>query len=687
MATPSSDPSRQHRSSTIEGIEGLRGISVLAVLFYHLNPRLIPGGFVGVDIFFVISGFVVALATSGVSAGNFLALATAFYRRRFVRILPASLIFLVIVQFLAVLFIPTVNRLVDGDRTAAAAAVGASNFVLWWWSADYFSPGPELNPFTHTWSLAVEEQFYLAFPVFVWLIWRAGAGLRRVGLAALGLAIAASIVAAALLTKGLPTFAFYMLPTRFWELGLGVLLFVVIGRGMALADRTLVALQAIGAAFLIAALALTDPMRVPFPDGLLSVIAALALITVSASGPETLVARLLGGTWLRYFGRISYSLYLWHWAVLVLMRWTVGLDGPLYKVLAMGLSWLAADASYRFIESPVRRSAAIARLSNVKVVLAGLFAMALTMGLIVGSVMLRSSITLSVTGNRDDWLPYQQNTAGSCRVEEVSVLLAGGHLSQYSRRGCARPVDTRRLFVVGDSHAMVYQRLFGNLSLRNGVASFVYTESGCAEFPATYNAAREAHCQGFLGGAMADVEKRAAKGDWLFLPGMRVARLCTLDAEICQALPNREYDRAALARERARLKPLLDRGVRVVFEAPKPVFPFLAMRCADWFNRDNPACHAARIRRDLQFQNRAHAMDLISRLHAIDPRIELWDSFPLLCDQPVCQPFRNGRPLFVDTDHVSGYANDLLTPPFEKVLGLGTNRGGEDKFAPAKTQN
>lgn len=245
-----------------------------------------------------------------------------------------------------------------------------------------------------------------------------------------------------------------------------------------------------------------------------------------------------------------------------------------------------------------------------------------------------------------------------------------------------RAGDSRKLFALGDSHLMVYQRMLGNVALRNGVTSYVYTESGCAEFPSLVNAGREPHCKVFRDAALADIVARAQNGDWLFLPGLRSARICnseTPDTVICGPTANRTYDDAALAAELARLRPLLDRGVRVIFEAPKPLFPYDPMRCADWFNKDNPACRVTLATLDQQLQNRGHAMSLFARIRAADPRIELWDAFSLLCNQPVCQPMREGRPLFVDTDHVSGYANDLLTAPFEQVLGLGVKSADPSK--------
>jgi peptidoglycan/LPS O-acetylase OafA/YrhL len=656
----------------IAGIEGLRGISVLAVVLYHLDERLLPGGFVGVDIFFVISGFVVALATSTVQAGSIWKLTSTFYRRRFLRILPAALVFLLVTQLLAVLFIPTVNRLVDGDRTAAAAAFGMSNLVLWWWASDYFSAGPELNPFTHTWSLAVEEQFYLTFPFFFWLIWRGSDRLRGKGLWLLGLVALASIIAAMLLTQSKPTLAFYLLPTRFWEMAAGVLLFAWIGRGRAIAGGTMIALQGIGLASLIAALVFSDPARMPFPDAMMAVVAALALICVSTRGTGTPLERLLGQGWLRYFGRISYSLYLWHWGVLVLMRWTLGLDTLGLKLAAFLASWVLAHASWRWIERPARASGWVNRRTDGAVVLLGLSGMAIVAAAVVGSVVVRSQLTLSVTGDRGAWLAYMQQERGACRVATSTEGLAqGGGLSVYTAHGCPARSDHRKLFVVGDSHAMVYQRMFGTVALDHGVEAHVYTNSGCAVFPGTANRPEhEQACERFVRGALAQVGGQARRGDWVFLPGLRSARLCPPDAGSCSLSADRAYDGAQIRFEAARLGELIDRGVRVIIEAPKPVFPVQPMRCSDWFNRMNRACSAPMPTQDEARAHRAHAMLLLARLRQVEPRIEEWDSFPLLCNTPVCSPWRNGQPLFTDTDHVSAYGNDLLTEPFERELGL-----------------
>jgi peptidoglycan/LPS O-acetylase OafA/YrhL len=152
-------------------IDGLRAVAVLSVIIYHLNPTLLPGGFVGVDIFFVISGFVVSYSISEFAPLGTWRSLTRFYARRFARIMPALLVCLLITLLLSALFIPDAYLSHANYETGLRAFVGLSNVKLAQISGDYFSPISSFNPFTHTWSLGVEEQFYLFFPI-LFLVWQ-----------------------------------------------------------------------------------------------------------------------------------------------------------------------------------------------------------------------------------------------------------------------------------------------------------------------------------------------------------------------------------------------------------------------------------------------------------------------------------------------------------------------------------
>src|SRR5690625_4326037 len=156
----------------VPAIDGLRAIAVLAVLIYHLDAAFLPGGFAGVDVFFVISGYVVArslVSRSGESFGQFL---MGFYSRRIRRIVPALILCLLVTALFTVLFIPDSWLSSTTHQVGLYAFFGLSNFALVWFQDDYFSPRAEFNPFVHTWSLGVEEQFYFVFPLLIFLWFR-----------------------------------------------------------------------------------------------------------------------------------------------------------------------------------------------------------------------------------------------------------------------------------------------------------------------------------------------------------------------------------------------------------------------------------------------------------------------------------------------------------------------------------
>jgi peptidoglycan/LPS O-acetylase OafA/YrhL len=220
-----------HKQPYFLGIDGLRAIAVLAVMAFHLDNQWLPGGFIGVDVFFVISGFVVTASVVNLRPASLGAFVTFFYARRMVRILPALVACLLLAALASTLFIPQAWLSDSNHKSALAAFFGISNFVLAGSSGDYFSPKAEFNPFTHTWSLAVEEQFYLVFPPLLlsWLNART-AGRKNAITWAIAALSAASLAFCAWQTAHQPTQAFYMLPARFWELSCGVLLMITLPR-------------------------------------------------------------------------------------------------------------------------------------------------------------------------------------------------------------------------------------------------------------------------------------------------------------------------------------------------------------------------------------------------------------------------------------------------------------------------
>jgi len=195
-------------------VDGLRAVAVLSVLTYHLSPSWLPGGLSGVDVFFVISGFIVSASVGARYDLKPLAFLQFFYARRLLRIAPAPVACLLITSLATTIFIPDSWLSDANQRTGLYAFFGLSNIVLATNSDNYFSPRSEFNPFTHTWSLGVEEQFYLVFP-FIFFLWVVRHR-RRQTIALFGLLLLSSVAYAAWIARVNSNFAFFMFPSRFW---------------------------------------------------------------------------------------------------------------------------------------------------------------------------------------------------------------------------------------------------------------------------------------------------------------------------------------------------------------------------------------------------------------------------------------------------------------------------------------
>lgn len=334
-------------SSYRPDVDGLRALAVVAVILNHFEAGLLPGGYLGVDIFFVISGFVITASLSRHSARNLGDLLADFYARRVRRILPA-LVVMVVVSALAIC-------LVDPNPgtslfTGIAALFGVSNVYLLLRLTDYFSASAELNIFLHTWSLGVEEQFYLLFPLLVW--WsglckqRPGSG-RRLLLILTPLLVASLIAFVVLYPRSQPQ-AYFLVTSRFWEMASGCLVFLLArsGRFAGLSPLfSLIALIGLLATFL-APLSLAVPATITC----VALTGALILVTTKHSyAYKVLSLPPLVGT-----GLISYSLYLWHWPVLVLSRWSIGITPWTFPFQVL-LIILLAKISFHAVETPLRK--------------------------------------------------------------------------------------------------------------------------------------------------------------------------------------------------------------------------------------------------------------------------------------------------------------------------------------------
>ncbi|WP_051026525.1 acyltransferase family protein [Bradyrhizobium cosmicum] len=341
-------PLPQHEIKYRADIDGLRAISVSAVIAFHLKIGL-SGGFTGVDVFFVISGFLIGqIVYFDVAKGQFSL--SGFYERRARRILPALLVTIAASWFIA-------NRqlyafeMADFSKSAVASILFAAN-LYFYWASGYFAPAAETIPLLHLWSLGVEEQFYLLFPPIVVVLGRYS---PRTMFAALGVMYLASLIAAQTLISGHPEAAFYLPISRAFEILLGALVaHPLFPRSY---SRTACGLSAtLGAACLLFSL-VAFTRDTPFP-GVTAMLpcAGAAMILWSGQSGSTPISRLLAWQPLVYIGKLSYSLYLIHWPVIVFGKLLFpNLSHSLFAVSAISVTFVLATNSFWFIETPLRR--------------------------------------------------------------------------------------------------------------------------------------------------------------------------------------------------------------------------------------------------------------------------------------------------------------------------------------------
>ncbi len=330
-------------------IDGLRTIAVVPVILFHAGISAASGGFVGVDVFFVISGFLIAgLILDAIDAGRFSF--ADFYARRARRILPALALVVVVVvttPFAWAWMLPLAFK--DYAQSVAAASVSLSN-VLFWLESGYFAPAAELKPLLHTWSLGVEEQYYVVIPLLLVILWSRSRPSLTIALAAI---FVASLAASEALWRLAPDANFYLLPSRAWELVAGSLGAVLVRRRELAASPWL---SSIGLAMIVGSVVIFDD-GYPFPSlwALIPVLGTL-LVLVYGTG-STPVARLLSHKAPVAIGLISYSAYLWHQPILALaqIRFPVLEEQTLALTALAALSFPLAYLSWRFVEQPSRR--------------------------------------------------------------------------------------------------------------------------------------------------------------------------------------------------------------------------------------------------------------------------------------------------------------------------------------------
>jgi peptidoglycan/LPS O-acetylase OafA/YrhL len=473
-------------------IQGLRALAALLVTIFH--ARLVPGGFIGVDIFYVISGYLITgLILREIENTGTLNLQN-FYQRRIKRLLPTSVFVLFVTAIVGMFVLPAITRDALG-RDLFAAATYISNYLFAWWQNDYQNLNATPSPFIHYWSLAVEEQFYIVWPIFILFLSRYG---KRAVLYGVAISSALSLLLSIYQTQTSPIWAFYSLPTRAWELGVGALLLFIPDTFWK--NRFIPWVGLIGIA--IAALKFDENTSFPGINAVLPVGATALLIGSIAIWPRLFndVSNNRVSQWL---GAISYPLYLWHWPALVLPSSALG--RPLRireRIFCILLTIVLAHFTSKYIEQPLRNK----KVPGKKIYrfFAATTALSLVAGLLITST---ASSIISVKGT-----DYKFNLIDVMEKPSVYGDNCHSNYGETKSGDCTYGDINSKTTVVlyGDSHAAQWFPALETLANDRGFKLVSLTKSACpsVDVPrADQGAFKNVHCDKWRDDSIARIKK------------------------------------------------------------------------------------------------------------------------------------------------------------------------------------
>ena len=621
-------------------VDGLRAVSILAVVGFHCGLRGFSGGYVGVDVFFVISGFlIINQIRDGLEAGRFSIL--AFYARRALRILPPYVVMLLAILVVAPFVLPSPTIYLDYMRQAAVSPLMLSNF-LFYTRQGYFDVQADQRLFLHTWTLSIEEQFYLLAPILLILLFRLDK--KRFGTLALAITVTLGVAslagAIAFTSTDGRNAAFYFPHWRAWEFIAGGLigreLESIVGR----APR--VVLDAIGlAGFALIVLAVTMlDAQTPFPSwrAVLPVAGAALIIMSGLAHPQNVMARLLSLRWMVGIGLVSYGWYLWHWPILSFMRiLRFGEPSLLPDLLGGGLAaFVLACLSYRYVERPIRqwRRANRDRIRPSRIVAAGVatcLAVAL-LGLASGYAGYR------MTGS---YVAARHGTEGQGVLDNGCVIFGPPGLPQ-------RCLDEKFGVLIGDSHAQALAPSFTRSFDQIGVRLVSLTRPACQ--PMWF---------------APEARKQKPNGCPLFLePFERIlAQPDKLSFVIFASLWPYEPDPKQLSELIAQIPP----HTRVLLMGRGPIFRNASLDCvvlSDRYGNNRDRC--TRPRAALEGAGNALRVGPLKSIAARHSNVRYVDPKDAFCDARTCRPFEGDQVFFRDGHHVLTSGAERIFETFKR---------------------
>ena len=607
----------------ITQIQGLRAVAAILVTVFH--ARLVPGGFIGVDIFYVISGYLITgLILREIEKTGTLDL-RSFYQRRIKRLLPTSVFVLFVTAIFAWILFPPITRDALG-RDLFAAAAYISNYLFAWWQNDYQNLNATPSPFIHYWSLAVEEQFYLIWPLFILFLARYG---KKVIFAGIAITTLLSLLFSIYLTQVAPIWAFYSLPTRAWELGFGALLLFLPETKKKI--RILPWLGFFGIA--ISSFNFNENTAFPGKNALVPVLATVFLMASIKYWPP-LFNDLANSRLSQWLGAISYPLYLWHWPALVLPSSAMGRPLRFYeRFLCILLTIVLAHYTSKYVEEPLRHK----NLSPRTIYKGAAYTTAVS--LVAGVLISFTSSSIITTKGE---VSYQFDLVQV--MERPGVYGDGCHVNYgETKSGYCTYGDkesSKTIVLYGDSHAAQWFPTLEKMATERGFKLVSLTKSACPAVDAKrpdQGAFKQVHCTKWRENSI----KRIAEIQPLAVITSSFQYFTPANSSISRAQWWNEGQRKLLKGLRGSTNNLI-----YISDTPRPL-------------RDIPNCLASRDSKVCDSTERSK-VSVIRGFDVINPN-------PWLCSS-YCPAIVEGTVAYRDASHISVDMALKLLPKLEAAL-------------------
>ncbi|MET0297165.1 MAG: acyltransferase family protein [Microbacterium sp.] len=677
-------PEHAEPSRFIPHVQGLRAIAVLFVVLYHFWPGRLPGGYVGVDIFFVISGFLITghlmrelTATGTVRLGQ-------FWARRARRLLPASLLVLLFCALVAMSpYLTPTSALPNEVQEILASTFYVENWFLALNSADYLNHAGDPTTVQHYWSLSLEEQFYVLWPLIMLLAAWIGVkyfrgARRRAVLVAIGVVTAASFVFCVVFTITNPAPAYFVTFGRMWQFGVGAMIALI----PLLRVRNAIGSFVLGwgGVLVLLFVAFRFDAQTPFPGYMAAIptLGAAAILSASNTTRWWYPTRILAIRPARFVGDISYSLYLWHWPLIVIAPsvpfWGLSIY---HRVALLVICFVLAWLTKRFVEDPVRAWKTLTSRPAKVTLWASLAAMLVVAGTTGAAWAVNAPAYTQGVQALQELREDPPECFGAavvlddaCAATDFgdSILPAPGFAGVdrpgdpqcFVQLNDARPVscefgsdaeDAPRIALIGDSHAYQLLPTFQALADENGWHLTTYFKGACAwnTTPLSTPGAFGAACTQWRDGVRAQLADR------------------DLDAVFTAAIASTPYSSAgfdsshdaAVAGYREAWSEVLDRGIPVVTVVDNPVWETDPNKCLR--TRDAAACDGPRsdvLVADDPLRDAAEGLDGVTLLDFTD----------VFCDEDVCRPVVGGANIYRDQDHLTVTFADTLGPWYVEAI-------------------